>query len=291
MHTHPHTNTEHTHMRIRLDLAYNGTNFHGWARQKGDLRTVQGVLEDNLRMILRHPELQLTVAGRTDAGVHASAQVAHFDIPDEALQQRSIDGDPNRLVRRLARLLPEDVRVHACTEVPDTFDARFSALRRHYRYRITTHPRGALPTRSVDTATWPRPVDLQLMQAAADTLLGLHDFAAFCKPREHATTIRTLERFDWHDASTKEEPQLYIAEVTADAFCWNMVRSLVGTCLAIGQGQQALNFTAELLTLGYRSPQVRPAPARGLTLSGVDYPPPANLEKRALKTRAKRAAL
>lgn len=291
MHTHPHTNTEHTHMRIRLDLAYNGTNFHGWARQKGDLRTVQGVLEDNLRMILRHPELQLTVAGRTDAGVHASAQVAHFDIPDEALHQRSIDGDPNRLVRRLARLLPEDVRVHACTEVPDTFDARFSALRRHYRYRITTHPRGALPTRSVDTATWSRPVDLQLMQAAADTLLGLHDFAAFCKPREHATTIRTLERFDWHDASTKEEPQLYIAEVTADAFCWNMVRSLVGTCLAIGQGQQALNFTAELLTLGHRSPQVRPAPARGLTLSGVDYPPPADLEKRALKTRAKRAAL
>lgn len=291
MHTHPHTNTEHTHMRIRLDLAYNGTNFHGWARQKGDLRTVQGVLEDNLRMILRHPELQLTVAGRTDAGVHASAQVAHFDVPDEALQQRSIDGDPNRLVRRLARLLPEDVRVHACTEVPDTFDARFSALRRHYRYRITTHPRGALPTRSVDTATWPRPVDLQLMQAAADTLLGLHDFAAFCKPREHATTIRTLERFDWHDASTKEEPQLYIAEVTADAFCWNMVRSLVGTCLAIGQGQQALNFTAELLTLGHRSPQVRPAPARGLTLSGVDYPPPADLEKRASKTRAKRAAL
>lgn len=291
MHTHPHTNTEHTHMRIRLDLAYNGTNFHGWARQKGDLRTVQGVLEDNLRMILRHPELQLTVAGRTDAGVHASAQVAHFDVPDEALQQRSIDGDPTRLVRRLARLLPEDVRVHACTEVPDTFDARFSALRRHYRYRITTHPRGALPTRSVDTATWPRPVDLQLMQAAADTLLGLHDFAAFCKPREHATTIRTLERFDWHDASTKEEPQLYIAEVTADAFCWNMVRSLVGTCLAIGQGQQALNFTAELLTLGHRSPQVRPAPARGLTLSGVDYPPPADLEKRASKTRAKRAAL
>lgn len=291
MHTHLHTNTEHTHMRIRLDLAYNGTNFHGWARQKGDLRTVQGVLEDNLRMILRHPELQLTVAGRTDAGVHASAQVAHFDVPDEALQQRSIDGDPTRLVRRLARLLPEDVRVHACTEVPDTFDARFSALRRHYRYRITTHPRGALPTRTIDTATWPRPVDLQLMQAAADTLLGLHDFAAFCKPREHATTIRTLERFDWHDASTKEEPQLYIAEVTADAFCWNMVRSLVGTCLAIGQGQQALNFTAELLTLGHRSPQVRPAPARGLTLSGVDYPPPADLEKRASKTRAKRAAL
>lgn len=278
-------------MRIRLDLAYNGSNFHGWARQQGELRTVQGVLEDNLRMILRHPELQLTVAGRTDAGVHATAQVAHFDVPDEALQQRSIDGDPDRLVRRLARLLPEDVRVHACTEVPDTFDARFSALRRHYRYRITTHPRGALPTRAIDTATWPRPVDLPLMQAAADTLLGLHDFAAFCKPREHATTIRTLERFDWHDASTEEEPQLYIAEVTADAFCWNMVRSLVGTCLAIGQGQQAPNFTAELLNLRHRSPQVRPAPARGLTLSGVDYPPPADLEKRALKTRAKRAAL
>ena len=137
-------------VRLRLDLAYDGTDFHGWAKQKGGLRTVQQILEDKLTMILRHP-VELTVAGRTDAGVHASGQVAHFDTTREALSQRSIDGDPGKLVRRLAKLLPLDVRVHSCTQVSPDFDARFSALRRHYIYRITTHPRGALPTRARDT--------------------------------------------------------------------------------------------------------------------------------------------
>ena len=134
--------------RIRLDLAYNGTAFHGWAKQ-GDsqLRTVQKVLEDALTLVLRHP-VKLTVAGRTDAGVHAAAQVAHCDVPVAALDQRSINGDPARLVRRLARLLPVDVRVHGASFAPEGFDARFSALRRHYRYRLTTHPRGALPCKS-----------------------------------------------------------------------------------------------------------------------------------------------
>ncbi|MFW9238744.1 tRNA pseudouridine(38-40) synthase TruA [Corynebacterium striatum] len=278
-----------TNVRLRLDLAYDGTDFHGWARQKGDLRTVQGILEDNLSMILRH-DVELTVAGRTDAGVHSAGQVAHFDVPPEALEQRSIDGDPAKLVRRLAKLLPEDVRVHACTAAPEGFDARFSALQRHYVYRITTHPRGALPTRARDTAQWPKPVDIDAMQEAATTLVGLHDFAAFCKAKPHATTIRDLHSFEWVDVSTPTEPQLYEARVSADAFCWSMVRSLVGCCLRVGEGARDVDFAAAMLAENQRSSQIPLAPAKGLSLVRVDYPADEELAARAAVTRDRRAA-
>ena len=278
-----------TNVRLRLDLAYDGTDFHGWARQKGELRTVQQVLEDNLSMILRH-EVELTVAGRTDAGVHAAGQVAHFDIPASALEQRSIDGDPVKLVRRLAKLLPEDVRVHDCQQAPEGFDARFSALERHYVYRITTHPRGALPTRARDTAVWPKPVDIEAMQQAAEQLVGLHDFAAFCKAKPHATTIRDLMSFEWVDVSTPSEPQLYEARVGADAFCWSMVRSLVGCCLRVGEGSRGIDFAAEMLALNSRSSHIPLAPAKGLSLVQVDYPADADLAARAAQTRDRRTA-
>lgn len=278
-----------TNVRLRLDLAYDGTDFHGWARQKGDLRTVQGILEDNLSMILRH-DVELTVAGRTDAGVHSAGQVAHFDVPSEALDQRSIDGDPAKLVRRLAKLLPEDVRVHACTAAPEGFDARFSALQRHYVYRITTHPRGALPTRARDTAQWPKPVDIDAMQEAATTLVGLHDFAAFCKAKPHATTIRDLHSFEWVDVSTPTEPQLYEARVCADAFCWSMVRSLVGCCLRVGEGARDVDFATAMLAESQRSSQIPLAPAKGLSLVRVDYPADEELAARAAVTRDRRAA-
>lgn len=276
-------------MRLRIDLSYDGTDFHGWARQKGELRTVQEVLEDNLSMILRH-EVELTVAGRTDAGVHAAGQVAHFDIPASALEQRSIDGDPVKLVRRLAKLLPEDVRVHDCQQAPEGFDARFSALARHYVYRITTHPRGALPTRARDTAVWPKPVDIEAMQQAAEQLVGLHDFAAFCKAKPHATTIRDLLSFEWVDVSTPSEPQLYEARVGADAFCWSMVRSLVGCCLRVGEGSRGIDFAAEMLALNSRSSHIPLAPAKGLSLVQVDYPADADLAARAAQTRDRRTA-
>lgn len=275
-------------VRIRLDLAYNGANFHGWARQgSSDLRTVQKVLEDALSLILRHP-IELTVAGRTDAGVHAAGQVAHFDIPRAALDTRSIDGDPSRLVRRLARLLPQDVRVHRCEFAPEGFDARFSALRRHYVYRITTADRGALPTRTVDTAVWPHDVDLGVMQATADVLVGLHDFAAFCKYREGATTIRELQKFEWKDVSTALEPQVYEAHVVADAFCWSMVRSLVGACLVAGEGKREEGFALGLLDETTRSSRVPVAPGNGLSLVQVDYPEDNQLAARAQETRAMR---
>lgn len=275
-------------LRLRLDLAYDGTDFHGWAAQKDPrLRTVQGVLEDGLSKILRTPA-RLTVAGRTDAGVHAAAQVAHLDVPRESLNQRSIDGDPSRLVRRLARFLPADVRVGAVTEVTDDFDARFSALRRHYVYRLSTDPAGALPTRVRDTAVWPKPVGLELMQAAANALVGLHDFAAFCKARPHATTIRELQRFSWRDVSTPQEPDLYEAHVVADAFCWSMVRSLVGACLVVGEGRRDVGLVDVLLAQDHRSSIIPVAPARGLSLTGVDYPGDEELAARAAVTRDRR---
>lgn len=275
-------------LRLRLDLAYDGTDFHGWAAQKDpQLRTVQGVLEDGLSKILRTPA-RLTVAGRTDAGVHAAAQVAHLDVPRESLNQRSIDGDPSRLVRRLARFLPADVRVGAVTEVTDDFDARFSALRRHYVYRLSTDPAGALPTRVRDTAVWPKPVALELMQEAANTLVGLHDFAAFCKARPHATTIRELQRFSWRDVSTPQEPNLYEAHVVADAFCWSMVRSLVGACLVVGEGRRDVGLVDVLLAQDHRSSIIPVAPARGLSLTGVDYPGEEELAARAAVTRDRR---
>lgn len=276
-------------VRLRLDLAYDGTDFHGWAKQKGGLRTVQQTVEEKLSMVLRHP-VELTVAGRTDAGVHASGQVAHLDTTRAALGQRSIDGDPTKLVKRLAKLLPADVRVHACTEVPADFDARFSALRRRYVYRITTHPRGALPTRARDTATWFKPVDLELMQAAADQLVGLNDFVAFCKAKPHATTIRELLAFEWKDVSTRAEPQLYEAHVTADAFCWSMVRSLVGCCLRVGEGSRGVDFAAHMLREESRSSEIPLADAQGLSLVGVDYPDTDQLAARAAMTRGRRAA-
>lgn len=279
--------------RLRIDVAYDGTNFHGWARQvpaagEVELRTVQQVLEDTLSMVLREP-IQLTVAGRTDAGVHARGQVAHFDAEEAAFQQRTIDGEPMRLIRRLGRLLPDDVRVSACSFVPDTFDARFSALRRHYIYRISADPAGVLPTRATDTAHWPKRVDLEKMQQAADFLVGLHDFVALCKYKPNATTVRDLEKFEWVDVSTVEEPYLYEAHVTADAFCWSMVRSLVGTCLAVGEGRRSPEFAQGLLGMTQRCSEVPVAPAKGLSLVGVDYPDEDQLHTRAEATRGMRA--
>ena len=275
-------------VRLRLDIAYDGTDFHGWAAQGGangaDLRTVQGTIQDALSKVLRH-DAQLTVAGRTDAGVHALAQVAHVDVPRQSLDTRSIAGDPARLVRRLARLLPDDVSIRGCSFAPEGFDARFSALRRHYVYRITTSDAGPLPTRARDTAAWTRKVDLDLLRESAEVLVGLHDFAAFCRHRPNATTIRDLQAFEWRDISTDAEPELYEARVTADAFCWSMVRSLVGGCLATAEGRRAPDFTEGLLDERERSPLVPVAPAKGLALAGVDYPDDSELAARANKTR------
>lgn len=273
-------------LRVRLDLAYDGTDFHGWAAQKNGLRTVQGLLEEKLALVLRRP-VELVVAGRTDAGVHADGQVAHVDIPADAFTHRSLT-QPADLVRRLARILPPDVRLHGASLAPAGFDARFSALRRHYIYRVTTFGPGPRPVRARDTAHWRRPIDLDKVQMASDVLLGLHDFAALCKARDGATTIRDLQTFHWRDVSTAREPQTYEAHVVADAFCWSMVRSLVGAVLTIGEGKRDKGFAERLLTQNSRSSEVPVAPAEGLTLTQVDYPEDSKLAERAELTRAVR---
>jgi tRNA pseudouridine38-40 synthase len=280
----PAIDTDGGFVRLKLDIAYDGTEFAGWATQSGQ-RTVAGVLEESLSTVFRS-ELRLRAAGRTDTGVHATGQVAHVDVPTEALpnvyprRPRANQPEFQPLVRRLGRLLPSDVRVRRIARTADGFDARFSALRRHYVYRISTADYGVEPHQSRFITSWPRLLDVDAMAVSSEKLLGLNDFAAFCRHREGATTIRDLQRFDW-----ERDGDLITAHVTADAFCWSMVRSLVGAVLAVGEHRRTPEWCAELLTNTRRSSDYAAAPARGLTLVAVDYPPDGELQARTLITR------
>ena len=272
-------------VRLRLDIAYDGTEFAGWAAQAGR-RTVAGTIDETLSTVFRVP-VTVRGAGRTDAGVHADGQVAHVDVPADALRHayprsRRPAGEPEflPLVRRLARFLPADVRIREIIRAPAGFDARFSALRRHYVYRISTAPYGVDPQQARFVTPWPRALDVAAMQAASRTLLGRHDFAAFCRHRPGATTIRDLQRLDW----VRDGDQVSV-HVSADAFCWNMVRSVVGALLAVGEGRREPGWVAGLLEAQGRSSAFAAAPARGLTLIGVDYPPDDELAARTLITR------
>lgn len=271
-------------VRLRLDIAYDGTEFAGWALQAGQ-RTVAGVLDEALSTVFRVP-VQLRAAGRTDAGVHATGQVAHVDVPADALSNayprttRTGEREFLPLVRRLARFLPADTRVLDINRAAAGFDARFSALRRHYVYRLSTAPYGVEPQEARFVTAWPRPLDVETMSAASRALVGLHDFAAFCRRREGATTIRNLQRFDW-----SRDGDRVTAYVSADAFCWSMVRSLVGALLAVGEHRREPGWCATLLTSTQRSSDFAAAPPHGLTLVGVDYPPDDQLEARTKVTR------
>jgi tRNA pseudouridine38-40 synthase len=237
---------------------------------------VQGVLAEVLavRGPGRRPPERLVVAGRTDAGVHAVNQVAHLEV-------RPYDDDLDRLVRRWNRMLPPDVRVLSARAVPVEFDARFSALRRHYAYRVVDTPFGALPLQRRDTLSWYRPLDLGSLNEASALLLGEHDFVAFCRRREGATTIRELQRLEW----TRRDDGVLVAHVAADAFCHSMVRSLIGAQLAVGEGRLPVSWPASLLSATTRPSTVAVAPPHGLTLLGVDYPPDDELAARAARTR------
>jgi tRNA pseudouridine38-40 synthase len=271
-------------VRLRLDIAYDGTEFAGWAVQAGQ-RTVAGVLDDALSTVFRVP-VQLRAAGRTDAGVHATGQVAHVDVPADVLSNayprttREGESEFLPLIRRLARFLPVDVRVVDINRAAAGFDARFSALRRHYVYRLSTAPYGVEPQEARYVTAWPRPLDVEAMSAASRNLVGLHDFAAFCRQREGATTIRDLQRLEWF-----RDGDRVTAYVSADAFCWSMVRSLVGALLAVGEHRREPGWCAGLLTATQRSSDFAAAPAHGLMLLGVDYPPDDQLEARTKVTR------
>ena len=230
------------------------------------------------------------VAGRTDAGVHATGQVCHVDVPADAwaaLPGRHGVTPAGALVRRLRGVLPADVRLHSAAEAPAGFDARFSAVRRRYAYRISDDPAGVPPLRRRDVAHWPRSLDADLMSAAGTSLVGLHDFAAFCRSREGATTVRTLLAYSW----ARDADGLVVAHVVADAFCHSMVRALVGGAAAVGDGRRPLSWLSAVLVAGVRDPGLVVAPAHGLVLEEVVYPPDEQLGERAVVARARRSPL
>ncbi len=273
-------------IRLRLDLAYDGGGFSGWAAQPG-LRTVEGVLSEALTTVLRAADpVRLTVAGRTDAGVHARGQVVHADVDETPSPGCPADRTARRR-RRPWRVSPACCRrtsSSAGSLAPPGFDARFSALRRRYRYRLLDDPASADPLRRHDTVVVRDRLDGRAMDAAARRLVGLRDFAAFCKRREGATTVRTLLEYSW----TRGGGGVLEATVVADAFCHSMVRALVGAVVPVGEGRVPPEWPEQVLTPGVRDPRVKVMPAHGLSLEEVVYPPDAELAARAEQARATR---
>jgi tRNA pseudouridine38-40 synthase len=259
-------------VRLRLDVSYDGTDFSGWARQP-DRRTVQETLEAAIARVLRQEPPSLTVAGRTDAGVHATGQVAHVDLGPAT--------DPQELQRRLAGVLPPDVAVSDVRVAAPGFDARFGATGRHYRYRVAD---GTVdPLRRHDTVVWKKSLDEAAMHEAAQGLVGEHDFAAYCRPREGATTVRTLRALD-----VARDAGVVVIAAHADAFCHNQVRAMVGALLAVGDGRKPVDWPAQVLRARVRDSAVNVAPPHGLTLVAVDYPPDDELVAQTNRTRSRR---
>lgn len=274
-------------LRARLDLGYDGSAFAGWAAQPGQ-RTVQGVLEAALGTVLRVPPPTLTVAGRTDAGVHARGQVCHVDVPRhawEALPGRSDRPPAESLVRRLAGVLPDDVRVRAVALAPTGFDARFSAVRRRYTYLVGDTSWGVDPLLRSHVLWHDGALDLDAMNAAAAGLLGEHDFAAYCRPREGATTIRELRTLHWE----RRLDGVAAATIEADAFCHNQVRAMVGALLAVGDGRRPIDWPARVLAAGVRDSAVMVVAPHGLTLEAVGYPSDDELAAQAHRARRLRS--
>ena len=283
---------------MRLDIAYDGTLFNGWAKQPG-FRTVEATIEEGLAAIfLKHPPTPtLVVAGRTDAGVHALGQVVHLDLTDGQInsltrQKRGVGHHKHPLSlaplfqKRLSGVLNghEDIVIRNVSIAPAGFDARFSAMWRRYEYRIADT--GALrdPLQRMRTTWHPVALDLEAMDAAAAGLVGLHDFAAYCKPRPGATTIRLLQDFTWR----RDPDGVLVASLRADAFCHSMVRSLVGASVSVGEGKLDGRRLADLRIDKARTSEFKVMPPQGLTLTQVGYPEDAEMAIRAVETRARR---
>ena len=303
-------------VRVRMDLAYDGTFFRGWAAQPG-LRTVQGELTEALSTILRVP-VQLTVAGRTDAGVHASHQVVHFDVDTEAWQALAGRNgvDPAQALRRRTQALlkraanpkvtarPQpgmvalgesagngaDIVVGAVSQVGGDFDARFSALRRTYRYRVADGVARHDPRLRSSVLWTDEELDLEAMNRSLQPLLGEHEFLSYCKPREGASTIRSLLSAAWSRPESGVDAGLAVFEVSADAFCHHMVRSLVGATLTVGQGRNSEEWPAALLARRSRELAAPLAPAHGLTLEAITYPEPRRWAEQAQAARVLRTS-
>jgi tRNA pseudouridine38-40 synthase len=263
-------------LRLRLDLAYDGTSFYGWGKQP-DRRTVQEEVEKAIA-IISQSKIDSIVAGRTDAGVHATGQVIHVDVPE------SINLD--EIAYKLNRILDTDVRVMSVSIAPPAFHARFSALRRHYTYRILDANKVIPPLNRYDVAPWYKPLAVDQLNEASALLLGDHDFAAYCKFREGATTIRQLQRFEW----IRDSDGYLVGDIVADAFCYSMVRNLVGAVVCVADGRFGPEWIQETLANKVRVSDSLVFPACGLTLRQVDYPSDSELLERAAKTVARREA-
>jgi tRNA pseudouridine38-40 synthase len=262
-------------IRLRLDISYDGRDYFGWARQT-DLRTVQGELERMLSH-LYGVHVDVTCAGRTDAGVHARGQVAHMDVPGRL--EVGLD------LRRINRALPGDVRINAITKVPESFDARFSAMWRRYSYAVCDSAVGPAPLARHMVLPWSRPLDLEALNKAADGLVGEHDFTAFCKPRDFASSVREIQLLRWSRVDG-----LAVLAIQADAFCHSMVRSLVGVMLPVGDGRRSVSWPAEVLASGARHSAVTVMPPFPLVLEEVGYPADDLLLARQQQTRTFRGA-
>lgn len=308
-------------VRLRLDLAYDGGGFHGWARQPG-LRTVQGCIEHALSLItgvrrsqggIAHRQViwepRLVVAGRTDTGVHASHQVAHLDIPEAVLEacrgHMGVDG-VSALERRLRHLLPADIVLLGLRLAPTGFDARFSALERTYLYRVSQGGQPGDPRMRGYVLDLEGNLDLQAMNEAAAECIGLHDFGSFARPNPGGTTIRKVLAAHWDQVPTVNlfgadpgrsavgylpsfmESGLTVFRIVADAFAHNMVRSLVAACIQVGQGRRSVQWFADKVAHPLREGSTGPIDARGLTLEHVAYPPDDQLAERAQAIRARR---
>lgn len=271
-------------VRVRLDLSYDGAEFSGWAKQAGGRRTVQGEIEDALRTVTRSGArtYELTVAGRTDAGVHARGQVAHVDLPAELWAEHR-----EKLLKRLAGRLPKDVRVWALTEAPAGFDARFAALWRRYVYRVGDQPGGVDPLLRGHVLWHDWALDVTAMDAAAKSLIGEHDFAAYAKRREGATTVREILDF----GVRRRADGVVEIEVRADAFCHNQVRSMVGALLFVGDGHRDVDWPRRVLDARVRDSAVHVVRPHGLTLEEVGYPADGLLAQRQRQARRVRGTV
>ncbi|WP_219107573.1 tRNA pseudouridine(38-40) synthase TruA [Austwickia sp. TVS 96-490-7B] len=273
-------------VRLRIDFSYDGTEYAGWAKQPG-LRTIEEELTTAVQCLLRQENLRLTIAGRTDAGVHARGAVAHVDVDPRrfaAVPGRSARSPEEAALARFRGILPPDIVVRRVQRAPAGFDARFSAVFRRYSYRLTDRPSELDPLRRRDTVIVSRPLQDEVLDAEARSLEGFADFAAFCKRRDGATTIRTLLLYRW----TREKDGVLRADVQADAFCHSMVRSLVGAVLPAAEGRRPAGWAQQILTAGQRDPGVTVMPAHGLVLEEVGYPADSELAHRAQESRAVR---
>jgi len=267
--------------RYRIDFGYDGTDFNGFAKQPG-LRTVQAELVKAIELIFGKDEhdFGMRVAGRTDAGVHAQHQVAHINLTEKQLKR--IGRNPD-VAGRINTALPADIRLYSFEKAPAGFDARYSAAFRRYRYRIADKASSLDPLQVRYVLELKADLDLAAMRRGAKVLIGLHDFAAFCKPRAGATTIRRLKKI-----AISRNPlmgNIVEIELLGDAFCHNMVRSLVGALVAVGRGRATVLDIKQRLISGSRAGSFKVLGARGLSLIEVGYPVDSKLASQAQKAR------